>query len=84
MAGEPRRLIVQFVADGIEERLSARHRAGTLPLSLVAKTVAEAQIGLLIAWLGENGSDSATAERVTEALVALSRAIEAAMLPPGC
>jgi len=85
MTGEPRRLIVQFVADGIEERLSARHRAGTLPFALVAKTIAEAQIGLLIAWLAEDGY--AAGERVAEALVAealvaSSRAIEAAMLPP--
>lgn len=69
-----RGLWVRRLAEMIEERLAQR-RGGdwVLPVSLVARQVAEGQLALVIGWLGER-SVAVPARAVAEALVATTRA----------
>ena len=77
-AGTARIVMIGYLAEEIEARLArgpqAKHTPA-LPLHLIATQIAEAQCGLLTAWIASHG---VPAERVTEALAASSRAIAAA------
>jgi AcrR family transcriptional regulator len=76
---------VSCLAEMIEPRLAAvaRHVRGrpVVPLALCSMQIAEAQIGLVAAWLGGRGS--AKSEGVAEALVETTRAMVRALLRAG-
>jgi AcrR family transcriptional regulator len=78
-AGSARVVIIGYLAEEIETRLATRRRLANritaLPLHLIATQIAEAQFGLLVAWIASSG---VPAERAAEALVASSQAIAAA------
>lgn len=77
--GTARIVMIGYLAEEIETRLARgrRHakRSPALPLHLIATQIAEAQCGLLVAWIASNG---VPVERVAEVLAASSRAIAAA------
>jgi len=77
--GSARVVMIGYLAEEIETRFARRRRqtkrAPRLPLHLIATQVAEAQWGLLTAWIASLGIP---AERVTEALAATSQAIATA------
>lgn len=77
--GSARVVMIGYLAEEIETRLARRHRqtkrAAGLPLHLIATQIAEAQWGLLTAWISSHG---VPAERVAEALATSSQAIAAA------
>ena len=77
IGGSGRSVMARFLADEIEARLARRQtmKRATLPLPLIAAEIAEAQIGLLVAWIA---SQDVAAERVAEALAASSQAIATA------
>jgi AcrR family transcriptional regulator len=79
-AGEPRRLVAQFIADELEARLRVRWRVERLPFNFVARVLAEMQIGLLAAWICSESGSSLTAGNVAAALVRSTQATEKALL----
>ena len=83
MNGSPRRLMARFLAELIEEKLTtaargARARQPLVPMPLVAAHLAEAQLGLIGAWL--SGKSACTPETVAHALEVSTRASVAALL----
>jgi AcrR family transcriptional regulator len=70
LAGPTRPLMAGFLSELIEERLAAmprgRRAAPLIPLTLIAAQLAEAQLGLLAAWLG--GKAPCTADVMATAL----------------
>ncbi|HXC56241.1 MAG TPA: TetR/AcrR family transcriptional regulator [Rhizomicrobium sp.] len=70
------------LADLIEPRLAAVARQARarpiLPLAVIARQIAEAQLALIAGWLG--GRAAAKPEAVAEALIATTRALTAALL----
>jgi AcrR family transcriptional regulator len=79
-AGEPRRLVAQFIADELEVQLRVRWRVERLPFNFVARVLAEMQIGLLAAWICSESGSSLTAGNVAAALVRSTQATEKALL----
>jgi AcrR family transcriptional regulator len=79
MSGSARVVMIGYLAEEIETRLTRRRRdtkrTAALPLQLVAVQIAEAQCGLLMAWISSHG---VPAERAVEALAASSQAIATA------
>lgn len=77
--GSARVVMIGYLAEEIETHLARRRRetkrAPALPLHLIATQIAEAQCGLLLAWISSNG---VPAERVAEALAGSSQAIATA------
>jgi AcrR family transcriptional regulator len=76
--GAARVVLAGYLAEELEARLARRRRTkrtAILPLHLIAMQIAEAQIGLLVAWLS---SRDVSAERAAAALAASSQAIAAA------
>jgi AcrR family transcriptional regulator len=79
LAGPTRPLMAGFLTELIEERLAARPSATPLiPLPLIAAHLAEAQLGLLAAWLG--GKASCTADAIATALYRSTAASLVALL----
>jgi len=83
MAGSPRRLMARFLAELIEDRLTiaareTRARRPLVPLPLIAAHLAEAQLGLIGAWL--SGKTACAAEAVAHALYVSTRASVTALL----
>ena len=82
LAGPARRIVSHVLAELIEVRLPARSRRtggeSPLPAPLLAAQIAEAQIGLLEAWIV--GRAQCPAEDVARAMVAGTRAILAALI----
>jgi AcrR family transcriptional regulator len=79
--GPPRRLIVGYLAELIEERLTTMNGiAPILPAAMVAAQLAESQIGLVQSWLEDPARvDAAT---VANALVLTTRASARALVWP--
>lgn len=79
---EPARaVLVESLAALVEERLrdvSPGARSPVLPAGLAARSVAEAQLGLIAAWL-ERDEDSCPASALARALQAASRAVAGAL-----
>jgi AcrR family transcriptional regulator len=77
--GSARVVMIGYLAEEIETRLARRRRdakrTAALPLHLIAVQIAEAQCGLLMAWLSSTGIP---AERVARALAASSQAVATA------
>ena len=77
--GSARVVMIGYLAEEIETRLARRRRQTKrtpgLPLHLIAAQIAEAQWGLLTAWISSQG---VPAERAAEALAASSQAIATA------
>ncbi len=83
MAGSPRRLMSRFLAELFEEKLTAAARETRaarplVPTPLIAAHLAEAQLGLIGAWL--SGKSGCTPEAVAHALHVSTRASVAALL----
>ena len=80
MAGSARLLMSRFLAELIEDRLTAHVTRATpplVPLPLIAGHLAEAQLGLVAAWLTEKTTCSA--EAVAHALLVSTRASAGAL-----
>jgi AcrR family transcriptional regulator len=83
MGGSPRRLMARFLSHLIEERLTAvsretRATRPLVPLRLIAAHLADAQLGLLEAWL--LGKPACAPEAIAHALHVSTRASAAALL----
>lgn len=82
LGGAARRLMSRFLAELIEERLTAaaesRDSSPLVPPRLIAAPLAEGQLALIESWLAESPACSARA--VTHALIAGTRASAAALL----
>jgi len=79
-SGTPRRVAARRLAELIEERLSAELRGGAkpvIPIPLVAAQLAEAQLGLIEAWV--TGKPACSADALARALALGARAIVAAL-----
>jgi AcrR family transcriptional regulator len=74
--GTARTVLTRYLAAELETRLALHRRRATrkpaLPLSLVAAAIAEAQCGLIVAWLCR---PDVTVQHAADALAASSRAI---------
>ncbi|MEA2785869.1 MAG: hypothetical protein QOF71_1973 [Candidatus Eremiobacteraeota bacterium] len=82
MASSPGLLMTRFLAEVIEDRLAIAARGSRttrplLPLALIAGHLAEAQLGLIVAWL--TGKTTCSAEVVAHALYVSTRASVAAL-----
>ena len=83
MTGSPRRLVARFLAELIEAKLTtatrrARATRPLVPMPLIAAHLAEAQLGLIAAWL--LGKSACTPETIAHALHVSTRASVAALL----
>ena len=83
LAGSARRLVARFLAGLIEQRLAAaarQARAGKplVPLRLIAAHLADAQLGLIVAWLSEKAPCSP--EALAHAVAVSTSASAAALL----
>lgn len=79
-SGTSRRVAARRLAELIEERLSAKSSESgkpLIPLSLVAAQLAEAQLGLIEAWV--TGKPACSAEALARALALSTRAAVAAL-----
>jgi AcrR family transcriptional regulator len=82
LGGSARTTSAQLLAEMIEDRLHIARRNGDsvplVPLRLIAAQLAEAQIALLVSWIG--GKATCTASALAQALVASSRASAGVLL----
>ncbi len=80
-SGSPRRVVTRRLAELIEERLAAAPGSKTepvIPLRLVAAHLAEAQLGLIEAWVG--GKTACSAETLARAIALSTKASVNALL----
>ena len=79
-SGSSRRIVARRLAELIEERLTAQSRSGerdVIPVRLIAAHLAEAQLGLVEAWV--TGKTACSAEMLARAIALSTRASLAAL-----